>query len=41
MIILRYLINLISSFNIKNKKEDEYYEIIRELRENECYYESD
>ena len=42
LMMLRYLINLISNFNIKNKKkEDEYYKIVREIRENECYYESD
>tara|TARA_B100000424_G_C22923906_1_gene491538 strand:- start:762 stop:887 length:126 start_codon:yes stop_codon:yes gene_type:complete len=41
MTILRYLFNIIFSFYIKNKKEDEYYKIIRELRENEYYYESD
>ena len=39
MTILRYLFNLISTFNINNKKEDEFYKIIREFRENE-YYES-
>ena len=40
--IIRYLMSVIYSFNVKNKKkEDEYYKIIREIRENEYYYESD